>query len=479
MNAKANEKELSLVFGEESSGETPEDRARTSNSRFIRSQLQLARYSEQASGRVFRAPEALKIFGWPSLLKVAQDGAAPLISSPQEPAATLKRRREELGLSHDDLKKKTKVASKIIKAAEVPGNRTPIRILENLAQALALDELVLGMIPDARRDENLGVRLREMANDRSQQMAFSAHTVLQFAEAAWVINRQVALQRDLPETGVGARVSMPTPVSDYSYPTYKVGYELARRTRHLLGIDEESPIESVRKVIEDRFNLPLIQEKMNSKLAGATLANGSMRGIVVNEAGANSNVWVRRMTLCHELGHLLWDPDDKLKKVTVDSYADLERSDRDQSRDRAETRANAFAVALLAPPPAVESIADRCGEPIEVVMEVMSKFGISATAAKHHVQNVTGLDTTSISNRDLPAPEDHWVAMENLMLDFFPTNTVPLSRRGKFAWCVAKAYQLNQISLDSAISYLGSNADSLTEDSLSQIMELREEVLTA
>ncbi|MCW0410909.1 XRE family transcriptional regulator [Xanthomonas sacchari] len=473
MKNKADERELSLVFGEDSYGETPEERAKTSSRCFIRGQLQLAGYSDQASGRVLRATEALKIFGWSSLLKVALDGAKPLISSPQEPAATLKRRREELGLSHEDLKRKTKIPSKVIRAAETPGTRTPIRTLESLAQTLGLDEQVLGMIPDAHRDANLGVRLREMASDKAKT-PFSAHTVLQFAEAAWVIDRQVSLQRDLSESGLAFEMLIPRPFPDYSYPVYKIGYDLARKTRRILDISDDSPIESVRKVIEDRFNIPLIQEKMSPKLAGATLANGSTRGIIVNEAGANSNVWVRRMTLCHELGHLLWDPDDRLKKVTVDTYADLERSDRDHGRDHAETRANAFAVAFLAPPAAVESIANRCNNPTDVVKEVMSKFGISATAAKHHIHNITNLDTLGISNRDLPTPETDWDALENLMIDYFPDKNVSSSRRGKFAWCVAKAYQLNQISLDSAISYFSSDADCLTEDSLRQILKLSE-----
>lgn len=347
MNDRIEERNLSLAFGPESSGDSPEERAKTSKLRFVRGQLQLARYSGNATGRVLEATEALELFGWSALLKVGEDGSMPLISSAQEPAHTLKRRREELGLSYENLKRKTKVPVNTIKAAETPGARTPIRILEKLAQAMALDEQVLGMVPDAGRDASLGVRLREMGDSNSNQ-GFTAHTVLQFAEAAWIVDRQVSIQKRLSEIAPSCLTSLPYPDPDYSYPTYKQGYRLARKTRQLLDLDDEEPVESVRKVIEDQFGLPLVQESMTRKLAGATLANGAIRGIMVNEAGSNTNVWVRRMTLCHELGHLLWDPDDKLKKVTVDTYADLEQSDREQDRDIAEIRANAFAVAFLA-----------------------------------------------------------------------------------------------------------------------------------
>lgn len=45
-------KELDLVFGPTSVGDTPEERATTSSVKFVRSQIQLAPYSEGATGRV-------------------------------------------------------------------------------------------------------------------------------------------------------------------------------------------------------------------------------------------------------------------------------------------------------------------------------------------------------------------------------------------------------------------------------------------
>ena len=55
---------LDAVFGKDSTGLTPMQRAQTSNSRFVRSQHQLSQYRENASGRILNARQALRLFGW-------------------------------------------------------------------------------------------------------------------------------------------------------------------------------------------------------------------------------------------------------------------------------------------------------------------------------------------------------------------------------------------------------------------------------
>lgn len=70
---------LDFVFGKESSGESPEQRAATSHSRFVRSQHQLSAYRDGASGRVVNAQEALRLVGWESLQELADYSAIPLL----------------------------------------------------------------------------------------------------------------------------------------------------------------------------------------------------------------------------------------------------------------------------------------------------------------------------------------------------------------------------------------------------------------
>src|SRR5262249_7312640 len=129
---------------------------------------------------------------------------------------------------------------------------------------------------------------------------------------------------------------------------------------------------------------------LNKKFAGATIANGKDRGIAINELGMNANVWVRRMTLAHELCHLLWDPDEKLDRLKVDDYEDIDPA-KDKI-DPVEIRANSFAVDFLAPREAVRSIYSSLGDAKKAIGEVVHKYGISVTAAKYHVRNATGAE---------------------------------------------------------------------------------------
>ena len=85
--------ELDLVFGRESSGNSPEQRAKTSRVQFVKSQVQLARATASAKGRRLSALEALNTFGFDALLEVAREKSSTLVSSRDEPAKAIKSRR--------------------------------------------------------------------------------------------------------------------------------------------------------------------------------------------------------------------------------------------------------------------------------------------------------------------------------------------------------------------------------------------------
>jgi Zn-dependent peptidase ImmA (M78 family) len=463
MTTVYNSAELAAVFGPKSVGDTPEKRAATSDVRFVRSQLQLAFFKPGAKGRVLVPREALEIFGWKTLRVVGLDNSAPLLRTSNEPAATLRKRREELGLSEQQLAAAAHITPDAVKRAEQPGQNIPIRELENLAQSLALDERRLGFEPGARADDELGVRLRQMTGSGDVRN-FSAATVTQLAEAAWVVSRQQEFKKKLRFADVGTS-KLPTFDARYTYPTWEIGYELARRTRRLLDLQDDEPIRSVRQLVESRFGIALVQQKMNLRFAGATIANGGARGIVVNEEGANSNVWVRRMTLSHELGHLLWDPDDRLQSVKVDEYSDLERDNHESVSDPPEIRANAFAIAFLAPPDAVHEIVRSRSNLQNSIGEVMQRFGISATAAKWHVVNVEKRAGSAINPAEAKAPlldaDEEWIVAENGTVDYFPLHDTPLARRGMFARYVAQLCLDSSISEDTAAAYLKTTQSNL------------------
>lgn len=461
------EHELELVFGIGSRGVTPFERSKTATVNFVRSQLQIAHASQNAKGRILTASEALDVFGWDTLRRVGLERSAPLLKSHEEPSRTLRARREQLGLSIEDVAQRIKLPPNEITRIETSRSRTPIRTLERLAQLLALDERRIGFRPSADSYMQLGVRLRQLA-DQADVTGFTSTTVLQLAEAAWVIDREYELKNalDIPTK------KLPKPDTRYSPRAYEVGYGLARITRrHHLDLEDDQPIESMRSVIQDHFGIPLIQQCMNPHLAGATLANGSQRGILVNEHGLNSNAWIRRMTMCHELGHLLWDSNENLQQVCVDQYAELEQNEQTSQRDPSEIRANAFAIAFLAPPIGVQAIADRTKDIAEALTEVIKVYGISPTAARYHFSNVTGQRIPQ--NLRIPhlEPEAHWTVAENLTIDFFPLQETPLSRRGRFAEYVARLHDLKAISDDTAAIYLGIDTTQVAQ-ALPRIREL-------
>src|SRR5262249_7070639 len=156
-------------------------------------------------------------------------------------------------------------------------------------------------------DERLGVRLREMAFQKDVRR-FAPSDVLALTEAAWVIAKQLSLLRQVHLVSSGSKAKLFRPKfhlfrssAHYSFPAYERGYALAGKTRSLLGISETDPITSLKSLIENELEVPVIQQALSAKFAGATISNGKSRGIVVNELGLNQNVWIRRMTVAHEL----------------------------------------------------------------------------------------------------------------------------------------------------------------------------------
>ncbi len=449
---------LDRVFGAGMPGADPHVRAAASRREFVRSQTGIAEASPGATGRRLSASEAFQTFGLSLLDKAIGEGQASLVPGRYEPADTLLRRREALGLSRKDLARFAAVPVADVMRAETPGLVSPIRTLERLAAYLALDESILGFRQGAAADVDLGQRLKELSGT-DERTRLSPRVVAALSEAAWVIAKQMKLWERTGEAGPRLH-QLFDPNVDYSYPTYEVGYRLAKTTRAQLNIGDGEPIPSVRRLIEDRLSIPLVQTALGTRIAGATISNGEYRGIVANIEGANENVWIRRMTLAHELGHLLHDPPARLNKLAVDRYDELEGSRR-VLRDGPEIRANAFAIAFLAPPAEIQSIVGIYNDVWAAIREITGRFGISVTAARRHVENVCHI-VVRPQPRDMTFhPSDDWRADENHTIDYYPIKTTPKSRQGRFTWVVLRALDLRIISLDSAASFLNADTEKL------------------
>ncbi|MDK4806087.1 MAG: ImmA/IrrE family metallo-endopeptidase [Novosphingobium aromaticivorans] len=460
---------LDKVFGADVAGDTAETRAKNSRREFVRGQTMLAEASPEATGHRMAAAEALHNYGFDILLSAVEKGQAVLVRERAEPARTLTRYREALGYEREHLARLAKVPVDDIIRAETPGKISSIWTLERLAIPLAIDERYLG-VRDQPNGEDLGVRLRELANSQDHPFRLSPTAVAALAEGAWVIARQRSLEAQLKRGPFSVRERF-QPDGNYGYPTYLTGYRLAAQTRDLLNLDPEEPIESMRALVSDTLDIPLVQTKMGAGLAGATIAHGAERGIVVNIDGANENVWVRRMTLAHELGHLLWDPAEQLNRLTVDRYSDLTVNSPER-RDPVEVRANAFAIALLAPPAAVDRIVQNANDIPSAVYKVSRHFGISVSAAQAHVGNISRVRVV-MPRPGLPTEaSDEMRASEDFTVDYFPIGNVPPSVVGRFSWVVAAALTENLISRDTAARLLRTTPDKLDRQTLDYILAL-------
>lgn len=457
------------VFGPDAAGETVEERAVNSRRKFVRGQTMLAEASPEATGHRMTAAEALNNYGFPALLTAIEKGQAVLVRERTEPARTLARYRDALGYKPEHLARLAKVSVLDVVKAETPGKISSIHTLERLAVPLAIDERILG-VKAQPNGEDLGVRLRQLASGEGSAFQLSPTAVAALAEGAWVIARQRSLARQLHFDTEAVRDRF-VPNDDYSYPSYQGGYRLAAETRRLLGLDAEAPIPSMRALVSDKLGIPLVQTKMGSRLAGATIANGGERGIVVNIDGANENVWVRRMTLAHELGHLLWDPPQKLNRLTVDRYDDL-KVNSSERRDPVEIRANAFAIALLAPPAAVDRIVHNAADIPSAVYEVTRHFGISASAAIAHVGNVSRVRVSMPRPRLHVEPSDEMRAQEDFTVDYFPIKESPPAVVGRFSWFVVRSLVANLISAETAANMLRTTSAKLDQQSIEAILDL-------
>jgi len=458
--------QLDAVFGKDSIGDTPDQRAKTSKARFIRSQHQISQYRDTAPGRVLSATEALRLFGWERLKELVDRAATPIIQDSTEPFLSIQRQLDQIGLSLEEVARKIRWPTSSVERFRLR-KQIPFRDLVRIAQAIDLDENLLGAVPDAGADRDLSVRLRTLkARD---PLRFTPTTVLGLVEAAWTVRRQYELASLVGEPDKDSIRELGfIPSDDYGSrwaPDYQKGYDLALKARELLNIGLTEPISSLKELIEGYLRVPVIQLEMNPEFAGATVASGDCRGIVVNLSGSNQNALVRRMTMAHELGHLLWDSDHSLKKLVVDRYDQIDRDFiKDYNEiDHVERRANAFAIEFLAPGATIIEKFKETGGGAAGLENLMINFGVSKTALVRHLANRSH-NLLDASNERLPEISvADWEGRESLAVPLFAPQDIPVSRRGRFAFYILRAFEDKLISDDTAATLYGCGIDKLDD----------------
>ena len=430
------------------------------DTKFVRGGVQLAVYRPawNQTGHVLTSREAQEAYGYDTIVEALEFGSAILRETPTSTEDALKERREDLGLESRAVALAAGVPIEQIALAESQASKVPIRNLEKIAFVLGLDERFVAFKSDCGGDADLGVRLKVLHREPSSETRINQRGAIILSEAASVIRVQHRLQNWLSLPSERDKFVADTDYGSAQNPAWRIGYRLARDTRSKLALGQD-PIQSMRELVEKRLCIPVVQAQMNADIAGATVTNtdesgNEVRGIVLNISGENENIWVRRATLAHELGHLLYDPSGALEKVRVDFYRDnQENAETNAYADYVEQRANAFAIAFLAP---VESVRDIVSTPVteDDVSNVMSTFGISHTAAKYHIGNCLYRRFAIPERFPNTMPSDEQKAAENFTTDYFPIHATPHQRRGKFSGLVAAACQNGLISEQTAALYL-------------------------
>ena len=408
-----------------------------------RNQLGVYDPARNPTGRIISAFEAFSAYGFDILEEAIEYGSALLLKSPNAAGDAIKSQREALGLDHGTLCRITRVSTNDLKRIEDgAAGDIPLSVLEKVAFAMGLDESQIAFQKHPVVTSIAG-RLKTMQDTipGAGLSKLSATAVATLTEAASVIRTQISIQSSLRSSRETIQFNPSDDYGGYVSHAWKVGYDLAEQTRIRLGIGDGAAVPSMRDLVEYTLGIPVVQTELPQKIAGATisveLGANKYRGVVLNTQGANERPQVRRATLAHEVGHLLFDPDPYLNKVHVDSYDGL-NDNPELGRDRVEQRANAFAINFLAP---VGAIRDVISPPFTErhIVETVSTFGISVTAARLHLNNayyrkfpVPDLDTLSVDRNE-------WRAAEDFGLDYFPIPETPNARRGRFSYIVVKA----------------------------------------
>ena len=459
---------LTKIFGI-TDGATPDEASRKSSVEFVRGRAQLSlggMYEGTPQGHLISAKEAFDNYGLEVLEEAVENGSAPLLKEPNAAGNAIRRQRQSLGLTMKQAASYTALDVATMKHIEGSSGRDRVTVqeLQRVAFKLGLDEAQIAY-QGLAGDTAVAARLRSMRS-AEETTRLTPNTVLTFTEAASVIRAQHRLMNSL---GVHSAQRFNFVPDGYygNGGAWRVGQELSKKARDILELGH-CPVKSMRELVEDKLGIPVIQAELSQKaIAGATIsvADGDeiRRGIVLNLKGANDNPLVRRATIAHELAHLLYDPDEYLNTVRVDTYEGLESDPTstpylDDEYYRVEQRANAFAISFLA---ALEEVHDMTLPPFsgEDVRRVVSKYGISVTAASYHVVNAHFRQYDY--PRDVtPDRGDDWRGVENFTVDFLPISTsTPVTRRGRFARLVVEACKNRLISTESAAEYLCCTVD--------------------
>jgi transcriptional regulator with XRE-family HTH domain/Zn-dependent peptidase ImmA (M78 family) len=194
------------------------------------------------------------------------------------------------------------------------------------------------------------------------------------------------------------------PVPDDDPALYRQAEQLAIDVRTWLTLGD-GPIASMVDVIEHRLSVPIVwttPDEVDANIDGASTID-PIPAVLVNLVGGRERWWRTRMTLAHELCHLLFDalPDaDHHRMVMFSPHRDGSRAAHGRNRsyplpdvlERMERRANAFAAYFLAPGKAIRRLVSHSDATSEHAVTLLcQQFAIGRVTAVNQLHHVWSL----------------------------------------------------------------------------------------
>ena len=459
---------LHFVFGSGIDGCSWKDAVQQCVWGFVRSRSQLAlnRPEQNPAGHKLTAWEAWDAYGREVISEAIEHSGAVLKRTEQTVEGSLLECCKHLGIPWSTVAAGAGLSSEEVAMDEVRPRPLPIRALGAVAFALGLDERFLsfnfGCIGDSGFADRLS-ELRQLPDEDPNRI--SGATVAAVAEAVSVMRVQNRLQTWL---GKGSWATGFAECDEYGSDgagARQVGYRLADDLRMSLGLGVE-PVSSMRDLVEDRLGIPIVSTELPAGVAGGTVSckdndGNEFRGVLVNSVGKNEDVWTRRVNLARELGHALLDPPDRVQFVQIDRSLD-EDSVEGLSQDKVKQRADAFALAFLAPMDEVRRRVPEFPVHSDQVGQVMRHFGMSESAARRRIASCYSWEAPEVPAAPLwVRPTQRELQAENLVWAGSLPCAVRESRRGRFAEVVLDCYKSPLISGDTAALYLGCSAEEI------------------
>jgi Zn-dependent peptidase ImmA (M78 family)/transcriptional regulator with XRE-family HTH domain len=300
----------------------------------------------------------------------------------------LRRRRSEAGLTEEQLGALAGLNSTAVRSFEAGLENLGAAHLLRVARALGVpaSQLLSVRSPEvaARAEPKVLLRslgLADLHDADEELMAQAIRRAASFVELGKLLR-------------VGDLTSRFKPQPASAVKPYLSGYRLAEEVRNELaaslgdGSQALGPIRSLRRLVEDRFNMLVVTRSFSvSRLQGAAARSGEARVMVLSKELRFEST--RRFIIAHELAHHLFDLGSDGAAVDADLSGGFLID-----KPPEEKRANAFAAMLLMPEADVRKV---LGPPLTIhsidtarsmVNRLRSLYGGSPEATAWHMLNL-------------------------------------------------------------------------------------------